>query len=230
MSRAQAQNIVGEALGQARALSSTLVLVFGTAIAGLLSLVWLAGTVNVPIAQFTRDPAAVMNGPFYAGALSNVGVLLWCASAAVCFFGASLLRAEVRTSHGAAIPAQAQPFLLASALFTCLLLVDDLFMLHDLVLPEYLQLRERYVVLTYGLLMLGYLVAFRRLILRTDWLILVMAGGFFACSIVVDKLPETLLPMHHVFEDGAKFLGILGWLLYLGRSTRQLLTEAQHGA
>ena len=224
MAQVQVKEVVHEALGQARELSGTFVLVFGTALAGLLGLVWLAVSVEVPIAQFTRDPAAVMNGPFYAGALSNVGVLLWCAAAAVCFFGASLLSARIQS--GLAAPAGDGPrFLLASALFTCLLLVDDLFMLHDLVLPEYLQLRERYVILTYGLLMLAYLLRFRRQILQTDWLVLVVAGGFFSCSIVVDKLPETLLPMHHVFEDGAKFLGILGWLLYLGRSTRQLLTE-----
>ena len=44
-----------------------------------------------------------------------------------------------------------------------------------------------------------------------------LAAGFFmlACSVVIDQLPlgfeaETSL----IFEDGAKFLGILAWALY----------------
>lgn len=219
MAPEQRPSLVQDGLAQLRELWGVLLRTYAPAFAAILGMIWIASAADVPVAQFTRDPAAVMNGPFYAGALSNVGILMWCAAAAICFFGASLLQGKFERK------AESR-FLLTSALFTCLLLVDDLFMLHDLVLPEYLQVRERYVILTYGLLMLGYLVGFRRLILRTEWLVLCLAGCFFAGSIVVDKLPEDLLPMHHVFEDGFKFLGIVTWMLYLGRTTRSLLAES----
>jgi hypothetical protein len=53
----------------------------------------------------------------------------------------------------------------------------------------------------------------------------VFAGGFFFLSLAVDKLPEDLLPMHHIFEDGAKFMGIVTWLLYMARTSRALIKD-----
>jgi hypothetical protein len=212
----QPKELVEGVLVQWRALWGNLLSVWLPALIGILGLVWISITADIPISKFTRDPSAVMNGPFYAGALSNLGVLMWSAAATVCLFGASMLKGKAGSNA-------ARSFLLASASFTSLLLVDDLFMLHDLVLPEYLNLRERYIVLGYGVLMLAYLFAFRLAILRTEWLVLVLAGGFFCVSLVVDKFPEDLLPMHHIFEDGAKFMGIVTWLLYMTRTSRALM-------
>jgi hypothetical protein len=218
MARLHSKELVKDAFGQWRALRGILLSAWAPALLGIAGLICVSVGADIPISKFTRDPSAVMNGPSYAGALSNLGALMWSATAAVCLFCASLLRGKVGRVH-------ARRFLLASAGFTGLLLVDDLFMLHDLVLPEYFSLRERYVVLSYGVLMLSYLVVFRDTILRTEWLVLVFAGGFFFLSLAVDKLPEDLLPMHHIFEDGAKFMGIVTCLLYMARTSRALIKD-----
>ena len=40
----------------------------------------------------TADPLAVCRAPIYIGAISNLGILLWCASASICLFCFALLR------------------------------------------------------------------------------------------------------------------------------------------
>ena len=96
-----------------------------------------------------------------------------------------------------------------------LLLVDDLFMLHERIFPNQLGIDEIIVFLFYGLLFLVYLLLFRKLILETDHIYLSLTVFFFALSLLVDLLvPETLTPMYHLFEDGPKFFGIVSWFAY----------------
>ena len=43
---------------------------------------------------FTNDPFVLGNLPFYAGILSNFGILLWSATAAICFFASVVLKGD----------------------------------------------------------------------------------------------------------------------------------------
>jgi hypothetical protein len=70
------------------------------------------------------------------------------------------------------------------------------------------------VVLSYGLLLLAYLWRFRKIVLNSHFVLLVLASLFFGFSVVVDRLPQTLIPGHHLFEDGSKLLGIVSWFAY----------------
>ena len=38
---------------------------------------------NVEPSNLTRDTATILNGPAYTGALSNLGIILWSATAAI---------------------------------------------------------------------------------------------------------------------------------------------------
>ena len=176
-------------------------------------LLLLAVTVQevVPPVFLLRDPANVADYPFYIGLLSNIGVLLWGASAAICLFTARAIRGRVEAAY-----------LAAAGLLTTLLTVDDLFLLHEDALPIYLHIPERLVLGSYVVLTLVFLLRFARLILRTDYLPLLFALGFFAVSAVVDVWFSRQSWAFWV-EDGLKLLGIVSWLMYFTRICLQLL-------
>ena len=41
---------------------------------------------NVETGTITRDPIHITGGHPFIGLLSNIGILFWCSSAAICFF------------------------------------------------------------------------------------------------------------------------------------------------
>lgn len=169
----------------------------------------------VPMSNLIRDPAAVLNGRFYDGFVSNVGVLLWCVAAAICLFRGC----ELWTRRGK----DAACFLLSAGSLTAILLLDDLFMAHEQILPDVFGLPEKAVIATYPLLLCAYLFVNRRPIMRADVFILVLSLGFFAVSTLFD----VLVPYHFyntaaglevnrgvILEEAFKFLGISAWTVF----------------
>ena len=171
----------------------------------LLAVVLFSVYSDIPVSKFTRDPLAIAGGrPFY-GFVSNIGVIMWSASMALCFFSYSLLKA------GNA-PGKVLYFVFSGGALSLILLLDDLFMLHEHFFPRYLGYGEKVVFLTYGLLLLIYVAVFFDRIFDRNGFYLCCFVFFFALSVLVDRLPESVLPMHHIFEDGSKLLGITSWL------------------
>jgi len=199
----------------------------------VLSLVWLPFVVlpavavlslltGTPLYKFMRDPAAITGAPPFWGIVSNLGVLVWCASATLCVFSWSLLRHRLPT-------ARFSQFLLGAGLLTTLLLVDDLFLLHEFVFPQYLSVPTDLPALCYGALTLCLGVTFRRCILRTDYSIALLALCFFGGSLTVDIFEpffeHRLGAWRILVEDGFKFSGILVWCSYLFRCCFVALSE-----
>ena len=181
-------------------------------VGAVLGLNWGTGT---PLNQLTRDPAAITNHPFYTGFLSNVGILLWSATTAICLFSAGLvLQRHTGSSWGR--------FLYWSGLLTLLLTLDDLFLVHEVVLPDHLGFPEQLMYVTYLGLGLAYLIRFRRIILTTEYPLLGLAVMGMGLSVIFDgynDLGGTGLPagLSTLVENGAKFLGIVSWLFYFTR-------------
>jgi hypothetical protein len=95
------------------------------------------------------------------------------------------------------------------------LLLDDLFLLHDVILPEDLNISENYLYVVYGILSLVFIFYFRDDILQTPYLLLFAAVVFFGFSIGVDTIVKFLNLKHgFILEDGSKFLGIISWGTY----------------
>lgn len=182
-------------------------------------LVFISTRSDIAVANFTRDPLAIVDAPPYLGLLSNLGITLWSAATAICLFSVSLLG-----KRGA--PGGVRAFVLLGGLISLLLLLDDLYMLHEYFYPR-LGIFEKLAFAGYGVLVLGYLIGFRRQIGDTRFVYLLCALGLFALSLLIDRLPETLLPMHHLFEDGSKFLGIVCWLSYQASVCLQFLESAR---
>lgn len=170
---------------------------------------------KIPVTSLMRDPLAVTNAPFYFGAISNIGILFWCSAVAICFFSFRLL-SDIRINK------EFQRFFLFSGGITSILLLDDLFLLHEQVFPSYLNISEKLVFLGYGMIMSLYLIRFRKTILKTEFILLILAFCFLGLSVIIDKLliVSTLLGDERriLLEDGFKLLGIISWFTYFART------------
>ena len=191
----------------------------------LLLAVWavLIGTVlainywfDVPFGDLTRDPADIFNTAFYIGFLSQAAIFLWAATAAVSLFAGLILPNRTVT------PGQ-KAFLLTSGLLTMFLAADDAFLIHDKILPR-IGVPETVTFAGYLALVLLYILRFRSLILKTEYVLLGLAGVFFAISIVVDVIEPGFLPFH-LLEDAAKLAGILCWLAYFLRVAASAVSD-----
>jgi len=207
---------------QIRPVALLVVIVFTPAVMALGLLVAVNQATGIKVSVFTRDPIQVLDGQAYVGVYSNVGILIWAAAAVSCFFAAAVL-------HRCGGERSWRKFLTASGIVTSILLIDDLFLMHELVLPEHVGIPEALIVPAYGLMLLAYLWTFRRNILATDFLILVLALGLFGFSAGIDVVALATDEFHgvHLLEDGFKFLGIVAWTTYLVNTSLNLATEVR---
>ena len=187
---------------QLRVLLPTLLKLYVPTFIMLFIVAFVSFQLHVPVSKSTRDPAAILNVNPFLGILSNIGILFWCACAAICFFSFAVLRNK-------AISGEFPAFFLLSGLITSALLLDDLFLFHEKIFPGYFHIHEKVVFLGYAIMILLYLMRFRISILETEFVLLLFAFGFFGLSIIVDTLPETLLTWHYLFEDGFKLFGVV---------------------
>ena len=167
-----------------------------------------------------NDPASITGTPFYYGFISNLGVLLWTAAAAICLFSSFLLPASNRKER---------TFLCVSGIFTVFLLLDDLLMLHEAVFPNYLHISGAVYAFFYFLLLGTYLVFFTKTILKTDFILLAMALFLFVISIGFDLTHDRGLMKftgEMFLEDGSKFIGITVWLAYFARTSCQCVLRS----
>ena len=169
------------------------------------------------VAQPWLDPALLLRDPLavaelnlttcckvYYGAVSNMGVMLWVSGAAVCLFAAAVVSAA-RHLTGAVV------FLVAGGLLTGFLAVDDLFLVHENVLPAF-GVPELVTYGGYAVLGLVYLAVSWREILRHNIVLLALAVALLGTSVVVDWFFHSDHPMRIVVEDGAKLGGITAWV------------------
>lgn len=168
----------------------------------------------LPMASLVRDPVAILGGNFYHGLVSNLGVLLWCAAAAICLFrGAENWRAGFRGCGG---------FLLSAGLLTLVLLLDDFFLAHEQILPRF-GIPEKVALAFYPVAIVLYVWAYWRQILRADAALFLLSLAFFAVSSLIDvafdhhfyETPAGLeVSASVILEEGAKFVGIAAWAVF----------------
>lgn len=192
--------------------------VYGPVLMLLAATALVASMKQIPVAHFVRDSVAVTGAPFYVGAISNIGILLWCAVATMCFLTSTLLR----RAH--ASPGKGR-FLLSAGLLTSVLMLDDLFLFHEVISPRYLGLSSDVVLVVYGFMAVALFLRYRPIIYQSKYALLLLSVAFFGGSVVVDFLQDrgllSLLGMasgdlHFLLEDGLKLLGIAGWFSYFG--------------
>ena len=201
-------SFIKEAVAQVKIIPPFLLIVYVFLLALLTLIAIISEKYNIPFAYFTSDPTAVLDGHPLVGAISNIGILFWCSTAAVCLFVSTIHRKK-----GNAIIAK---FLLYSSSLTSVLLIDDLFMLHEDLLPIYLHIPQTLIYAAYLSIILIYFIKFSSMILQTEFILLFIACAFLGLSVGVDIFlsDQNLI---YLVEDGFKLFGIITWFIYFTR-------------
>lgn len=164
---------------------------------------------GIPFGNLTREPISVIMAPLYTGFLSQIGNLFWAASAAFCFFGATILKHYPNSQN-------LKHFLFFSAFLTIVLCLDDVFLLHEDFFPYYIGISENLVYICYFIVISLYLIIYKNIILKTEYILLAIAFLFFGASIILNIFTINLSDPY-LIEDGLKFVGIVSWLVYFFR-------------
>jgi len=157
--------------------------------------------VDVDGDDLSRDIADTAKLPWWTGAISLTGLMLWSAGAAICAFAAAAV-ARLR-------PAEAR-FFAATAALLLFAAVDDALQLHETVGPEELGIPELICYAALGLAALAWALRFHREILATRIWVLGLAAVFFGGSL----LSDTLVIGPTAAEDWLKNSGIAILLLW----------------
>lgn len=177
---------------------------------------------EIEIEQTVRDVSEIADIHPFAGILSSLGILLWSVPTTICLF--------VATNVGKKLSKEDFMFLVSSALLSGWLLFDDLFLFHEELASRYLGLGEKVVILALGITVLLYLFAFKEVILKTKYLLLIVSLSCFAASILVDTLFREWLFVFGVWryfiEDSFKWLGIAFWCRYHISTANQFFDSA----
>ena len=200
---------------QFRIITPVVLIAYLVTFLSLIAVIIISTSKNIALDTLTKDPTETMNAPFYIGAFSNIGIIIWSGAAVLCFFTAMQIK-EVTAFREDYI------FLIASAFITLMLTTDDLFLIHEEVFPKYFHVPENAVILTYINIFIIYLILFRNKILSTEFIILALAFTFIGLAKMSDLIP---LPLKKdtFLEDAIKLFGIVSWFIYFFRFCRQLL-------
>jgi hypothetical protein len=205
---------------QIRNAAPILVMAYALTTAILSVVIFLGMEHDVELDHFTQDPASIMDTPFYLGFFSYIGILFWCAASTLCFFTRLLLHDDDAEQK------RKRQFLLYSGLISALLMFDDLFLMHEVVFPEYFMLPKNAVYLIYMNILVAYLIIFRAEIMQTEYLIFVVAAALLGISQFVDSLPMPI-PEDSFLEDAVKLFGIVTWFTYYMRYCVQMVKHQE---
>ncbi|MEN3324166.1 hypothetical protein VP395_10530 [Mariniflexile soesokkakense] len=175
---------------------------------------------NIPFENLTGDPALTFKAHPFTGILSNVGILLWCFTASVCFFSGTILFNINDKNNGI--------FLICSGIFTSVLLIDDFFMFHDYIFYSFknFTITQPFTYAIYLILSTWYIIKFHRIILNNTYLFLVMSLGFLGLSASIDLIFESK-GLEYFIEDGFKFIGIINWMLFFSITAYQIVLKSK---
>ncbi len=208
-------------VGQFRRLLPGLAVLEITTAVIFLSLCFLARGMDTGIHVLLLD-VYELTGSRISGLISNLGVFLWIAIAAVCVFSASVLPSTDSLGRSWRV------FFLCSAGIALMLMLDDYLSIHELAatvagavigFEPSRSAQNAWEMITfgvYGIALLAYGLGFRRLILSTDYFVLMLSCLLLGLSLVADmtlgdRLTNLLgyRSVDGAVEDLLKMLGIV---------------------
>jgi hypothetical protein len=207
------RRIFSSFLEQIKNIFPTILISGAISIGGATLTVLVAELTGNPIWRLAKDPAQVVGYEPYIGMLSNLAVLLWFATAVVCFFAEIILR-----KSGAVL--RTRLFMLATGTLSLILALDDLFLFHDVILPNTLEIRESFFYLIYLISIILYVLVFLRDIHQKEhilfWISFLLL--FYSRSF---RFFHPFLREYETPGDMLKFFGIVFWLAFFYRSALQ---------
>ena len=165
-----------------------------------LAILYVSNSYNIKLSLVVRDLAQTCGYPIGVGMISNIGILFWGAAASICFF----------TTFSENINIESSKLLLLGGVFSGLLCIDDLFLLHDrYVGPDFLNL-------TYVAISILLLIRFQRILKKIGLFNLIISILFLGLSVFFDGVIQQIFNQSYevtqLIEEGFKFLGITCWL------------------
>jgi hypothetical protein len=196
------------------------VLVYGGALLLLAAVFGASRALDRPVEWFTKDPTEILDGPAYVGVLTSVATILWSVAAASC------LLAWISLGRG-----RRSPFLWSCLLLT-VLLVDDVFRVHEIYYPMLFDLDAEGSVgapqvawrTAYAAAVLAYLWFFRGFVRRHGAILFFTGFGLLGLAAAVDVLMPEEVPF--IREEASKFLAIVTWMLFYLRAAARTLAAA----
>ena len=166
---------------------------------------------NIKLSLVVRDLAQTCGYPIGVGMISNIGILFWGAAASICFF----------TTFLEGINRESSKLLLLGGIFSSMLCIDDLFLLHDRYIgPDFLNL-------TYLAISIFLLVRFRRILKIIGLFNLIISVLFLGLSVFFDGVIQQIFNQSYEFtqliEEGFKFIGIACWLNFWCKASSNAL-------
>ncbi len=159
----------------------------------------------------------------YQGVLTEASAILWSLTAGVLWFTFSYVKATYPP---------ATRYVQKSVLFLCLLvtmfLLDDNFRI-TLMLSFYLKIPKILIYSIYFALSSTYVLAFRRFILKTPYVLLVVSILLLTISSLTDVMHPRGQGLPVMLEDGTKFIGLLNFLMYCWKVSFLLIRD-RHSA
>ena len=176
-----------------------------------LAILYISNFYNIKLSLVVRDLAQTCGYPIGVGMISNIGILLWGAAASICLF----------TTFLEGINRESSKLLLLGGIFSSLLCIDDLFLLHDRYIgPDFLNL-------TYLAISIFLLVRFRRILKIIGLFNLLISILFLGLSIFFDGVIQQIFNQSYeltqLIEEGFKFIGIACWLNFWCKASSNAL-------
>ena len=164
-----------------------------------------------------RDLAQTYGSPILIGLISNLGVLMWAASASIALFS---------SLSGLIGKREKSNFLFLGGILTCVLCLDDFFLLHDRYIgPDLLYA-------TYSIIGIYILIKFRKIIIEIDFLPFISSVFFLGLSIIFDKFFQAIFAENYLnvnlLEECFKFIGIACWLNFWSKASINSLKSKNH--
>lgn len=158
--------------------------------------------------RWTAEPIKLDAAQPYDGLLSSLGILVWASASAICFFTALTWPNDGHEGESRLI--------LSGGLVTLVLLLDDLFMGHEEIIPRLFGVSELAGTVCIAAFPLAFLFLFRRKLRAAPWGLLAIGVGYLVVMSGFDAVEHGIsIPGHHAWEEGAKFLGLLHWCGFL---------------
>ncbi len=150
----------------------------------------------------------------YYGFISNIGLVFWIGTAAVCLvvgLAFWLVSGADRFTR----------FAISAGCLSGWIGLDDMFLVHEKVMPK-LGVPQELVMVIYLVLAALYVAVSWRFIFAQRWWILVLGAAALGLSMFVDQFFHSVDAGIVYLEDSAKFFGIMCW------STFHLLATFEH--
>jgi hypothetical protein len=164
-----------------------------------------AASDGIQVTDLMSDPAELTEIPWYLGAASSINLLVWAAGAALYVIAGIGLRPH-DTRLGTALT--------GLGVLTITLTLDDLLLLHEIVIPWAFGLPQIVTFLIYGAGLLALLVHYRaELMGLPEVTVLVIAAFVFGGSVILDVLAWDTV-VRRVAEETLKLLGATVWAAF----------------